>query len=87
MTAADRAVDALGDAQEAAEALTGNGVEARAGKAMALAQLAVAAELRALRETQDTANLIAWHENLMHTQGVPAARARLADQIYTRLGF
>ena len=67
MTGADKAVDALGDAQDAADALIGNGVEARVGRANALAQLAVAAELRALRESQETANLIAYMNTGPHS--------------------
>jgi hypothetical protein len=62
VTGAELATDALGDAKDATEKLAaGGGIEARVGYAAALAQIAVATELRALREAQDTANLIAWY--------------------------
>jgi hypothetical protein len=88
VTGADLATDALGDAQDAANALQGNGIEARVGHATALATLAVAAELRALRESQDTGNLIAWRNGLQVHGYLPDGKAHeLAARINERLGL
>jgi hypothetical protein len=88
VTGADLATDAMGDALDAAAALNGNGIEARVGRANVLAQLAVAAEIRALRESQDTGNLIAWRNGLQVHGYLPDDRAHaLANQINERLGL
>lgn len=90
---------ALTDTQQAAETftntaaiaasrLTGNGIEAAVGLANATATLALAAETRALREAQDTANLIAWRNGLqVYGYLVDDKLDAVTAQINERLGL
>jgi hypothetical protein len=57
---AARADAAVAHAEAAIAKLSGTGVEERAGRATALATLALATETRALRNAQEVANLMTW---------------------------
>lgn len=83
------AANAWKDADRATDRLEGNkSTEALGMVAQAKASLAVAAELRALRESQDTANLIAWRNGLqVHGYLPDPAAAELAERINERLGL
>jgi surface antigen len=68
--------------------LNGKSVESIAGFAQTNATLALAAETRALRESQDTANLIAWRNGLqVYGYLVDEKLDAVTAQINERLGL